>query len=208
MPTPPTATLDQLKAGFKLLEEQNASRRKQLEARLAAKGQITPEEEAWLDGDGNLVDEKQTLQVLSEAADYKAALQALSPEQKEAVARMRRVLEERSTQPGAKRKRMFYRCFALANKYLRIISSGPVEPKTTAGHVKKQAKTNPVFERKENATLAQRIEILDWHHAHGKNQSETAKHFDKIYPNLKLKQPTVSTWVKEEAMWRQRWEES
>ncbi|OSC98102.1 hypothetical protein PYCCODRAFT_1375859, partial [Trametes coccinea BRFM310] len=199
MPIPPTATLDQLKAGFKLLEEQNASRRMQLEARLAAKGQITPEEEAWLDGDGNLVDEKQTLQVLLEAADYEAALQALSPEQKEAVARMRRVLEECSTQPGAKRK---------PNKYLRIISSGPIEPKTTGGRVKKQAKTNPTFERKENATLAQRIEILDWYHAHGKNQSKTAQHFDKIYPNLKLKQPTVSAWVKDEAMWRQRWEES
>ncbi|KAI0763357.1 hypothetical protein BD413DRAFT_484402, partial [Trametes elegans] len=59
-----------------------------------------------------------------------------------------------------------------------------------------------------NATLAQRIEILDWYHAHGKNQSKTARHFDKIYPNLKLKQPAVSAWVKDKAMWRQRWEES
>ena len=39
----------------------------------------------------------------------------------------------------------------------------------------------PMFTRKENATLAQRIEILDGYHANGKNQSQTAKHFDQIF---------------------------
>lgn len=63
----------------------------------------------------------------------------------------------------------------------------------------------PVFTKKENATLDQRIEILDWYHANGKNQSKTAKHFDLIYPNLKIKQPLVSAWVKEEAKWREEW---
>lgn len=63
----------------------------------------------------------------------------------------------------------------------------------------------PVFTKKENATLDQRIEILNWYHANGKNQSKTAKHFDPIYPNLKIKQPLVSTWVKEEAKWREEW---
>ena len=54
--------------------------------------------------------------------------------------------------------------------------------------------------------LAQRIEILDWYHANGKNQSKTAKHFNTIYPNLKIKQPLVSAWVKEEAKWQEEWE--
>jgi Tc5 transposase DNA-binding domain len=63
----------------------------------------------------------------------------------------------------------------------------------------------PVFTKKEIATLAQRIEILDWHNANGKNQSKTAKHFDKLYPNLKIKQPLVSAWVKDEAKWRDEW---
>ena len=63
----------------------------------------------------------------------------------------------------------------------------------------------PVFTKKENATLAQRIEILDWHHANGKNQSKMAKHFDAIYPNLKIKQPLVSAWVKGEEKWREEW---
>jgi Tc5 transposase DNA-binding domain len=56
--------------------------------------------------------------------------------------------------------------------------------------------------------LAQRIEILDWHHKNGRNQSKTAQHFDPIYPNLKVKQPLVSSWIKEEAKWRDLWEQT
>lgn len=62
----------------------------------------------------------------------------------------------------------------------------------------------PVFTKKENATLAQHIEILDWYHANGENQSKTAKHFDAIYPNLRIKQPLISAWVKEEK-WQEEW---
>lgn len=57
-----------------------------------------------------------------------------------------------------------------------------------------------------NSTLAQRIEILDWHHANGKNQKKTAKHFDKIYPELRLKQPRISDWVKGEESMRKEYE--
>ncbi|KAF8218805.1 hypothetical protein L208DRAFT_1347101, partial [Tricholoma matsutake] len=65
----------------------------------------------------------------------------------------------------------------------------------------------PVFTKKENATLAQRIKILDWHHAHEKNQSKTAAHWDQIYPNLQLKQPIISAWLKEEEKWQAQWAE-
>jgi len=60
----------------------------------------------------------------------------------------------------------------------------------------------PTFTRKENATLAQQIEILDWHHTNGKNQTKTVKHFNAIYPNLKLKQPVISDWCKKKESWR------
>lgn len=63
----------------------------------------------------------------------------------------------------------------------------------------------PVFTKKENATLNQHIEILNWYHANGENQSKMAKHFNLIYPNLKIKQPLVSAWVKEETKWREEW---
>jgi hypothetical protein len=62
------------------------------------------------------------------------------------------------------------------------------------------------FTKKENATLQQHIEILNWYHQNGKNQSKTAKHFDPIYPNLRIKQPLISSWLKDEAKWWEEWE--
>ena len=50
--------------------------------------------------------------------------------------------------------------------------------------------------------LAQQIEILDWHHESlEKNQTKTAAHWNKIYPNLCLKQPIISAWLKDEQKW-------
>ena len=86
-------------------------------------------------------------------------------------------------------------------------STGAEEQKKKPEVDGKKKKKYPVLERKENATLAQRIEILDWYYEHGENQSETARHFNKIYPNLALKQPRVSEWVKNKAKWRQQWAE-
>ena len=72
------------------------------------------------------------------------------------------------------------------------------------------AKSNSVPQptKKENATLEQRIKILDWYYKNGKNQSATAKHFDKKYLSLNLKQPLLSKWVKKEEYWRKQWQDS
>ena len=53
----------------------------------------------------------------------------------------------------------------------------------------------------EQATVEQRIEILNWYHKNGQKQTLTAQHFDKIYPELCLKQPLICSWVKDEAKW-------
>ncbi|KAF8223875.1 hypothetical protein L208DRAFT_1198260, partial [Tricholoma matsutake] len=66
----------------------------------------------------------------------------------------------------------------------------------------------PMFTKKENATLTQQIEILDWHHQHGRNQTATANHFAPIYPNLKIKQPLILSWVKDEAKWHAQWKQA
>jgi hypothetical protein len=73
---------------------------------------------------------------------------------------------------------------------------------------KKSTQTFPIFTKKENATLAQRIEILDWHDKNSKNQSATAWHFGPLYPNLQIKQPLISSWLKDKDMWREQWEQS
>lgn len=50
------------------------------------------------------------------------------------------------------------------------------------------------------------MEILDWYHANKRNQVLTAKHFNDIYPELQLRQPIISSWVREESKWRARYE--
>jgi hypothetical protein len=69
--------------------------------------------------------------------------------------------------------------------------------------LKKKNSPVPIFTKKENATFKQRIEILDWHRANKKTQHETAEHFTPIYPNLQIKQPLISSWVKNEHKWRE-----
>ena len=86
--------------------------------------------------------------------------------------------------------------------------AGPAETRPHEANQKKQSapQAPAKFTKKENGMLAQRIQILDWYHGEGgKNQQKTAEHFDKIYPNLKLKQPRVSKWVKDKAKWREEW---
>jgi hypothetical protein len=63
-----------------------------------------------------------------------------------------------------------------------------------------QAKTN--LTKKLNAMLGQCIEILNWFHANGKSQTNTAKHFKAIYPELGIKQLLISLWVKNEEKWQ------
>ena len=46
------------------------------------------------------------------------------------------------------------------------------------------------------ATYAQKVEVPDWYHQNGKNQSKTVIHFSTVYPELKIKQPLLSKWLK------------
>ena len=62
--------------------------------------------------------------------------------------------------------------------------------------------------KKENATLEQQIEILNWYYTNGKVQMKTAAHFNQIYPTLHLTQPRILDWLKKEAKWRTEFESS
>ncbi|POW06416.1 hypothetical protein PSHT_10385 [Puccinia striiformis] len=67
----------------------------------------------------------------------------------------------------------------------------------------KKKKPNKPETNTRIATLCQKVEVLNWHHANGKNQTKTATHFDKLYPELKLTQPRISAWLKDEISIRQ-----
>ncbi|KAJ7337555.1 hypothetical protein DFH08DRAFT_915873 [Mycena albidolilacea] len=128
----------------------------------------------------NHVDEEALIHNLETASDYEQGISRLDSKQKELFQSLRELGGEGN--PSNKRKR-------------------PAERKPPKKK-EEQKKKVPVFTKKENATLAQRIEILNWHHAQGKpSQKKTAAHFDPIYPNLRIKQPLVSDWLQNEKKW-------
>ncbi len=92
-----------LRQGLAALEHQILSRKVALQARLAQKKLLSPEDEAWLDNTANLVDERFVINLLAKALDYNAALEQLSPQHKEAVNRVLKLVEAPSG--GQKRKR-------------------------------------------------------------------------------------------------------
>ena len=70
------------------------------------------------------------------------------------------------------------------------------------GHMNGGPKTKKVTGWKETATNQQRIEVPNWYHPNGRHQTLTAQHFDPMYPSLHLKQPIISSWVKDEVKWQ------
>ncbi|SJL05224.1 uncharacterized protein ARMOST_08590 [Armillaria ostoyae] len=178
-----TPTIAELKKTLKLLKDETDRRRKDIKTRLAQKKSVSREDEEWLDEARNLVDEVVLVESLAAAPDLDAALKILNEHQRDLYALL---IGKIRSSVSKKRKR-------------------PEAKQTAADDGKSKGKTDkpPVFTKKEVATLDQRVEILDWHHQNGKNQSKTAKHFAAIYPNLKIKQPLVSAWIKNKAKWRE-----
>ncbi|KAF5380730.1 hypothetical protein D9757_007081 [Collybiopsis confluens] len=150
--------------------------------------ELTEEEETWLDTEGNLVDEVKLIDELEKASDYEGEIESLDATKRAIIARLRE-------QAGVK---------TVGNKHKNSGPANMINLQKCAARVEKP----PVFTRKENATVAQRIEILDWYHANGKVQKKTAAHFDSKYPNLCLTQPLISKWVKKEVYWREQFTKS
>lgn len=195
-----------LKTGLLELEKGVGTRRKHLLDCLQRQEKISEEEEAWLDNDANCVDEEAIIGTLEKASDFEHALSQLNPEQKKVVERLRELgrRNQEGSYIGNKRKRKC--CGVLSHTAENLPQmAGCNENKTKERAPAKKAK-NPVFTKKENATLAQRIQILTWHHkSEKKSQSKTAQYWDKIYPNLRLKQPIISAWLRDEPKWRTQW---
>ncbi|POW08576.1 hypothetical protein PSHT_09490 [Puccinia striiformis] len=74
--------------------------------------------------------------------------------------------------------------------------------------------TNPIKESSleksaiSNASYAEKVQVLDWHHKNGKNQTKTCKYFKNIFPQLKIEQPLLSKWLKAEDSIREKHQQS
>jgi hypothetical protein len=204
--------LEILKKGFTQLSNKIKDRKNELNAKLARKEAISSSEEEWLDNEGNTVDEQRVLDILELAPDYEKGVEQLDYKGKAIVQKLRELAGDVAKVTGNKRKRMVLLACSLRCGTDNVGIGSEFEKETK--HLKpkpasaKPVPAKPMNLKKENATLAQRIEVLNWFHENGKNQSKTARHFDTIYPNLHIRQPLVSSWVNNEPIWRERWEQS
>lgn len=165
-------------------------------------------DEHWLDNEANTIDEQHIIYALESSSDYERGLGCLDEQGKATVKKLREWAGDIAKAAG-NNENLCLHC-SQESSVTDVSWEGSdheKEPKAVKKKADKSVNT-PIFTKKENATLAQRIEVLNWHHKNGKNQSKTARHFDKIYPNLRMKQPLVSTWLKEEQKWGVIWEET
>lgn len=103
------APLAVLKKGLDNIRKQFNERRIQLQNRLNKKEKISDEDERWLDGEGNLVDEQQVIDELETASDYERGLGRMDEGKKSIVQRLIQLSKVKSAVepqlPSKKRKR-------------------------------------------------------------------------------------------------------
>ena len=200
--------LDILKKGLTKFKTVIKAHKDELNAKLTCMETISAIDDHWLDNEANTVDEEHILEALEAASDYERAVGKLDEKDKALVKKLREWAGDLARVVGNKWKHTSFRMDARVWRGCHWLFSceGSEHEKETKVPQKKSNPPVTADVKKENATLAQRIEILDWYHKNNKNQSATAQHFQSCYPSLKIKQPLVSSWIKDEAKWQDAWE--
>ena len=202
-----TRPLEILKKGLAKFSKTIKDRKEDLNAKLQRKESISSADERWLDHEANTIDEQCVIEKLEAASDYERGFGKLDEASKAVVKKLKEWAGELVQAAGNKRKRAYAVC--MPAKPTDILTEGSEFEKQNREPKKKPVKPSiPTFTKKENASLEQRIEILDWYHKNGKSQTATAKHFAPKYPNLKIKQLLISSWLKDEEMWRMKWQQT
>ena len=81
--------IDVLKKGLKALRKQIDGRKSKIQADLDAQKSITESDEAWLDEEGNPVDEERVIDLLENASDYDQGFAGLCEMDKNVVQRLK-----------------------------------------------------------------------------------------------------------------------
>ncbi|EEB92288.1 hypothetical protein MPER_09228 [Moniliophthora perniciosa FA553] len=183
------------KKGYEKLQKQVEARKKSLQERLAKNEQLSEADSNWLDNEGNTVDEMVLLDKLEKESDYEQAVERLEPQQK--------CVLDQLIELGGQGKNTADKVAGAKRKRPEKKQGDPTQKSETAT-VKTRKTNEPAPKRNQNATNAQRIEVLDFLNGPGKgNQTKTANHFAEKWPTVRINQPLVSTWKKEESNHRE-----
>jgi predicted RNase H-like nuclease (RuvC/YqgF family) len=97
--------IDIPKKGLKFLKKRVASRKTRLETDLKAGKIISAEDEEWLDGAENLIDEERVVEILDNESDYEKGLEKLDTKDKGIVQELISLGGGEKKAPSKKRKR-------------------------------------------------------------------------------------------------------
>ncbi|POV99557.1 hypothetical protein PSTT_13691 [Puccinia striiformis] len=177
--------LDLIENSYNQMQKEMLQKKEKILDKIKKNLPRTDEEEEWLDNEGNPIDEKLFIDALLGMKDNDP-IQATESHIKalHKIMKYSDNIVQLTIKTSAKSK----------NKK----NTAATEPPAL-----KKKKPNKPETNTRIATLCQKVEVLNWHHANGKNQTKTATHFDKLYPELKLTQPRISAWLKDEISIRQ-----
>lgn len=108
-----------LKNGLKILSRSIKKRQESLKGRLSRGETLSPEDENWLDNEGNLIEEQRVVERLTSTSNYQQELEKLNDTEKGIVERLRILAGDLPAVAGNKRKRMlnFILGYCLSNTY-------------------------------------------------------------------------------------------
>ncbi|KAA1108121.1 hypothetical protein PGT21_001048 [Puccinia graminis f. sp. tritici] len=163
---------------------------------------LTEEEEEWLDNGGNLIEEFVLMDRLKEISPNNQHIAISATD----IVIIEKINTYEIDKPQAKPSKTT----SSPQPKSKTAVASPIAKKKTPVATPSAKKKESVKEKLNlksaskasrkpvRATLAQKLEVLDWHRKNGENQTKTARHFAEIYPEIGFKQPLVSAWVKEE----------
>ncbi|MBW0462911.1 hypothetical protein O181_002626 [Austropuccinia psidii MF-1] len=169
--------LEKFKKSLQNFDKCIKSKRTKIIGKLKA-NRTSPQEEEWLDNHGNLIEETVIFQRFFHSNNDGKDVIKISCMEFEAIKRL--------VEHGNDIQR--------SNSFSQKRPLDDMKKK----NAKKRAKPSHSHKNNRIATLSQKLEIINWNHQNGKNQRTEEENFNEIYPELCLKQPHISAWLKEE----------
>ena len=192
--------LDILETHFRSMKNDYKEKQTQLLSKMNEGKSLTPDEEDWLDGKGNLIEAELLIDRLralsSTSGDETACFNSenidtfLEIYEFQAIGS---IIDKRCSKKKEDEEKQ---------------NPVPIQKINSEKKKQKASETASTTSRISNASYSEKVQVLDWYHKNGKNQTKTALHFASVLPHLKIKQPLLSKWLKSEEDIRAKHQES
>jgi hypothetical protein len=203
----PSNILKALEKGLQKLKNDLEARKRKIQEKLSRKEKLTSDDEAWMDGEGNTVDEDRVVDALKRAHTPERVLREMDDGDKAVVDKLRGLAGDVPKKAGEKRKHEFIACPRNSVNFHRALQEG-ISRRLSRSPRKPSTQTKPLMaplSSLRNPSLEERITILDWYHKNGRKQGDTYEHFRHVpnFRNVRFSQSAISKWLEKESQIRE-----